>query len=106
MLEWVVLLVALVALGLSIAAVAKPCKSDFADVDNPNPNPCKKGGFGSASFIAWNGNCYPAIENATRTGDGVLYCATSHLNVYQINENLNICAPFYYENCDIQKQKT
>ena len=31
MVEWVVLLVALVALGLSIAAVAKPCKSDFAD---------------------------------------------------------------------------
>lgn len=30
--EWVVLLVALVALGLSIAAVAKPCSSNFADV--------------------------------------------------------------------------
>jgi hypothetical protein len=31
MVEWVVLLVALVALGLSIAAVAKPCSSNFAD---------------------------------------------------------------------------
>ena len=32
MVEWVVLLVALVALGLSIAAVAKPCSSNFANV--------------------------------------------------------------------------
>ena len=32
--EWVVLLVALVALGLSIASVAKPCKSDFGDFLN------------------------------------------------------------------------
>ena len=31
MVEWVVLLVALVALGLSIASVAKPCKSNFGD---------------------------------------------------------------------------
>lgn len=31
MVEWVVLLVALVALGLSIAAIAKPCKSDFGN---------------------------------------------------------------------------
>ena len=31
MVEWVVLLIALVALGLSIAAVAKPCSSNFAD---------------------------------------------------------------------------
>ena len=33
MVEWVVLLVALVALGLSIAAVAKPCSSNFGDFD-------------------------------------------------------------------------
>jgi hypothetical protein len=31
MVEWVVLLVALVALGLSIAAVAKPCSSNFGN---------------------------------------------------------------------------
>ena len=31
MVEWVVLLVALVALGLSIAAVVKPCSSNFGD---------------------------------------------------------------------------
>ena len=30
MVEWVVLLIALVALGLSIASIAKPCKSSFA----------------------------------------------------------------------------
>ena len=35
MVEWVVLLVALVALGLSIAAVAKPCSSNFGDTCNP-----------------------------------------------------------------------
>ena len=35
MIEWVVLLVALVALGLSIAAVAKPCSSNFGDTCNP-----------------------------------------------------------------------
>ena len=31
MVEWVVLLVALVTLGLSIAALAKPCSSNFGD---------------------------------------------------------------------------
>uniref|UniRef100_A0A6C0LDW9 Uncharacterized protein n=1 Tax=viral metagenome TaxID=1070528 RepID=A0A6C0LDW9_9ZZZZ len=35
MVEWVVLLVALIALGLSIAAVAKPCSSNFGDTCNP-----------------------------------------------------------------------
>lgn len=29
--EWLLILIALVALGLSIAAIAKPCKSNFAD---------------------------------------------------------------------------
>jgi len=38
MVEWVVLLVALVALGLSIAAVAKPCSSNFGDYVVQNGN--------------------------------------------------------------------
>jgi hypothetical protein len=38
MVEWVVLLVALVALGLTIAAVAKPCSSNFADKIQMSPN--------------------------------------------------------------------
>ena len=38
MVEWVVLLFALVALGLSIAAVAKPCKSNFGDYISHNHN--------------------------------------------------------------------
>ena len=43
MVEWVVLLVALVALGLSIAAVAKPCSSNFA-------NFCEGGGCDSTAY--------------------------------------------------------
>ena len=44
MVEWVVLLVALVALGLSIAAVAKPCSSNFGDWNSQGQQGTRGGG--------------------------------------------------------------
>jgi len=61
MVEWVVLLVALVALGLSIAAVAKPCKSDFADTCKTVP-PASPGGYDSCEAQKEGKPCDPNDE--------------------------------------------
>ena len=76
MVEWVVLLVALVALGLSIAAVAKPCKSDFGDV-------CKTviGGAGAhdscEQYNVAGKNCNPNGQGCLSDGTGCKDCAFS-----------------------------
>jgi len=84
MVEWVVLLVALVALGLSIAAIAKPCKDTFASALNncttgwqqlngPGPNccdlkdpqgTCNSGYYCSQSEICPSGQCVPGTHCA------------------------------------------
>jgi len=63
MVEWVVLLVALVALGLSIAAVAKPCSSNFGDfLSNGKPGNLRVGKMGC--YGVTNGlPCYGATAD-------------------------------------------
>jgi len=73
MVEWVVLLVALVALGLSIAAVSKSCKSDFADT-------CKTVTGGHDSCEQYNvagKNCNPNGPGCLSDGTGCADCAYS-----------------------------
>ena len=94
MVEWVVLLVALVALGLSIAAFAKPCKDTFAsalsnDATNwtqyngpgPDPNCCDlsdpQGTCNSGYYCAHDesgscssgGHCVPGSPPCLKSGN-------------------------------------
>ena len=65
--EWVVLLVALVALGLSIAAVAKPCKSNFGDfLSNGKPGNLQVGNMGCLGVITGE-PCYGATADEVCT---------------------------------------
>ena len=71
--EWVVLLVALVALGLSIAAVAKPCSSSFGD------------------YIVQNGN---KVRGILGKGDGM--CKTPNIEQCGYFTKNMMCAKNFY----------
>ena len=66
MVEWLVLIIALVTLGLSIAALAKPCSSNFGDT-------CQSGGYGDCPKSIIGKSCDPVNNKDGCEGENMRY---------------------------------